>query len=101
METGAGLSCAPTQGNRLSCRDQEGRRGSEDAVPARCGKGQLPPSPPSAKMILFFTSGPSGLPEHICKPFRSQEVGRFHMTLGELTIYPEGVKRDEVVAFTA
>ena len=23
-----------TQGNRLSCRDQEGRRGSEEAVPA-------------------------------------------------------------------
>ena len=23
----------PTQGNRLSCRDQEGRRGSEEAVP--------------------------------------------------------------------
>ena len=22
-----------TQGNRLSCRDQEGRRGSEEAVP--------------------------------------------------------------------
>ena len=28
-----------TQGNRLSCRDQEGRRGSEEAVP---GPSALP-----------------------------------------------------------
>ena len=26
-------SIRATQGNRLSCRDQEGRRGSEEAVP--------------------------------------------------------------------
>ena len=40
-ETGLILRCAgkagnpfqTTQGNRLSCRDQEGRRGSEEAVP--------------------------------------------------------------------
>ena len=40
-ETGLILKCAgkagnpfqTTQGNRLSCRDQEGRRGSEEAVP--------------------------------------------------------------------
>ena len=40
-ETGLILRCAgkagtpfqTTQGKRLSCRDQEGRRGSEDAVP--------------------------------------------------------------------
>ena len=40
-ETGLLLRCAgksrnpfqTTQGNRLSCRDQEGRRGSEEAVP--------------------------------------------------------------------
>ena len=40
-ETGLNLRCAgkagnpfhTTQGNRLSCRDQEGRRGSEEAVP--------------------------------------------------------------------
>ena len=40
-ETGLILRCArkagnpfqATQGNRLSCRDQEGRRGSEEAVP--------------------------------------------------------------------
>ena len=28
-----GRQMPPTQGNRLSCRDQEGRRGSEEAVP--------------------------------------------------------------------
>ena len=40
-ETGLILSCAgkagnpfqTTQGNRLSCRDQEGRRGSDEVVP--------------------------------------------------------------------
>ena len=40
-ETGLMLSCAgkagnsfqTTQGNRLSCRDQKGRRGSEEALP--------------------------------------------------------------------
>ena len=29
----AGNPFQTTQGNRLSCRDQEGRRGSEEAVP--------------------------------------------------------------------
>ena len=29
----AGNPCQTTQGNLLSCRDQEGRRGSEEAVP--------------------------------------------------------------------
>ena len=34
MSTGkAGNPFQTTQGNRLSCRDQEGRRGSEEAVP--------------------------------------------------------------------
>ena len=31
----AGNPFQTTQGNRLSCRDQEGRRGSEEAVPGR------------------------------------------------------------------
>ena len=36
----AGNPFQTTQGNRLSCRDQEGRRGSEEAVP-ECNVGDL------------------------------------------------------------
>ena len=43
MDVGC-LTQALTQGNRLSCRGQEGRRGSEEAVPARPAPG--PPSEP-------------------------------------------------------
>ena len=51
-ETGLILRCAgkagnpfqTTQGNRLSCRDQEGRRGSEEAVP---GPSVFPSREPS------------------------------------------------------
>ena len=50
-ETGLILRCAgkagnpfqTTQGNRLPCRDQEGRRGSEEAVP---GPSVFPPGDP-------------------------------------------------------
>ena len=50
-ETGLNLRCAgtagnpfqTTQGNRLSCRDQEGRRGSEEAVP---GPSEFPSREP-------------------------------------------------------
>ena len=49
-ETGLILRCAgkagnpfqTTQGNRLSCRDQEGRRGSEEAVPLGQMEGGKP-----------------------------------------------------------
>ena len=51
-ETGLILRCAgkagnpfqTTQGNRLSCRDQEGRRGSDEVVP---GPSVFPSSEPS------------------------------------------------------
>ena len=39
----AGNPFQTTQGNRLSCRDQEGRRGSEEAVP---GPSVFPSSEP-------------------------------------------------------
>ena len=50
-ETGLILRCAgkagnpfqTTQGNRLSCRDQEGRRGSPLPATASQGKSPVPP----------------------------------------------------------
>ena len=37
----AGNPFQTTQGNRLSCRDQEGRRGSEEAVPGPSVLGEI------------------------------------------------------------
>ena len=38
----AGNPFQTTQGNRLSCRDQEGRRGSEEAVPVHLMTNKIP-----------------------------------------------------------
>ena len=40
-----------TQGNRLSCRDQEGRRGSEEAV---LGPSVFPSREPGVKLKLQY-----------------------------------------------
>ena len=70
----AGNPFQTTQGNRLSCRDEEGRRGSEEAVP---GPSVFPSREPGVSgnfwgsqegcLVPFRTSGRNmGLPLRCC-----------------------------------
>ena len=58
MEAGkAGNPFQTTRGNRLSCRDQEGRRSSEEAVP---GPSVLPSRDPGVQFLYVQCHGNLG-----------------------------------------
>ena len=61
----AGNPFQTTQGNRLSCRDQEGRRGSEEAVP---GPSVFPSGEPGLSGGFWVTQR---------KKLRGQHLQRF------------------------
>ena len=67
------FSSQTTQGNRLSCRDQEGRRGSEEAVP---GPSVFPSREPgvSGEFWVFPCSPTAPLPV-LLSPHRSADAG--------------------------
>ena len=52
----AGNPFQTTQGNRLSCRDQEGRRGSEEAVPGPSVSTPEHSSPHTLLRLLLLLS---------------------------------------------